>query len=199
MKLAFRSRALLLMVGLVGQGLASCDDGIDGATASCRVYCDKLEMCDDGTDLDGCEKICTAQLVRSQAYLESRAQCASKLSCNVFAGEVSTMGEDRCASGERCELNDCTGDELARAKPTNDQQSYCSRAVTKLNACDRSLEPAVLSTHCLDVVPTLSDGYLQEVQVCIESDCAQVLGCLKRAADRFNTDLSLYPDPVVFD
>jgi len=199
MKLAWRSSALTLTLGLVGYGLASCDDGVEGATDSCRAYCAKLELCDDGTDLDGCEKGCTAQLVRSEAYLMARAACADRLSCNVFAGEVSTMGEDRCASGERCELNDCTGDELASAKPTNDQQSYCTKAVTKLNACDHSLEPAVLSAHCLDIVPTLSAAYLQEIEACIESDCDQVVPCLKRAADRFNTDLSLYPDPIVFD
>jgi len=199
MKLAWRSSALTLTLGLVGYGLSSCDDGVEGAGGSCRTYCAKLELCDDGTDLDGCEKICTEQLVRSVAYLSARAACADKLSCNVFAGEVSTMGDDRCASGERCELNDCTGDELARAKPTSDQQAYCTRAVTKLNACDHSLEPAVLLVHCLDVVPTLSDAYLQELQVCIEADCDQVVACLKRAADRFNTDLSLYPDPIVFD
>jgi hypothetical protein len=192
MKLAWKSSVLLL--GLV---LPGCDDGIDGRTESCRAYCVKLEQCDDATDVAGCEQGCAAQLVRSEAYIAARATCADKLSCNLFAGEVSTMGDDHCASGDRCELNDCTGDELARQKPTSGEQSYCTRVVTKLNACDRTLLVASLETHCLDLVPTLSDGYQQEVLGCIEADCDQVVSCLRRAADRYDTDLSLYPDPLV--
>jgi len=192
MKLAWGSSVLLLGLALLG-----CDDGIDGRTGSCRTFCAKLELCDEATDLSGCEQRCGEQLVRSEAYLAARSACAEKLSCNVFAGEISTMGEDHCASGDRCELNDCTGDELARQKPTTDEQSYCTRVVTKLNACDRTLLVASLETHCLDLVPTLSDGYQDEVLGCIEADCDQVVSCLKRAADKFNTDLSLYPDPLI--
>lgn len=194
MKLSWRSSVALLCLGLSG-----CDDGVDELGGSCLQYCEKLELCDDQTDQGGCEQKCAEQLVRSPAYLASRAQCAEKLSCNIFSGEVSTMGEDRCASGERCELNDCTGDELARQMPTSEQESYCTRAVTKLNACDQTLSPAALRTHCLDVVPTLSPAYLQAVQGCVEADCEQVVSCLQRAADQFNTDLSLYPDPITFD
>jgi hypothetical protein len=28
---------------------------------------------------------------------------------------------------------------------------------------------------------------------CIEGECAQVVTCLKRAADRYDTDLTMYP------
>jgi hypothetical protein len=175
-------------------GLLGCDDGVAGSSASCRAYCDKLELCDDATDVLGCEQKCSEQRVRSEAYLSARATCADKLSCNVFGGELSGMGEDRCASGESCKLNDCTENELALRKLTPDQMAYCTRVVTKLNACDRTLETTLLQTHCLDLAPTLSDAYLGEVSTCIEGDCAQVVSCLQRTADRYNTNLSLYPD-----
>jgi hypothetical protein len=184
---------LVMSVVVFSVSLSGCDDGVAGSSASCHAYCNKLELCDDSTDVLGCEQKCTQQRVRSDGYLAARASCADKLSCNIFDGEVSGMGEDKCASGQLCKLNDCTANELAMQKLTVDQMAYCTRVVTKLNACDRTLDTDTLQTHCLDLAPTLSAAYLEADSTCIEGDCAQVASCLQRAGDRFETDLSLYP------
>lgn len=182
--------AIVLLGGLLA---TACDDGSLSSSASCRDYCNKLEVCDDTTDLAGCESMCNAQRVRSDAYLAIRAQCTGKLSCNVFQGEVGLMGEDICASGGRCELNQCIDDGLYDLPKSTDQESYCSTASSKLNACDRTLDVSTISMHCLDLVGTLSKQYLDDMSTCIQGECAQVVSCLKRAADRFDTDLSMYP------
>jgi hypothetical protein len=182
--------AIVLLGGLLA---SACDDGSSSSSASCREYCNKLEVCDDTTDLAGCEVMCNAQRVRSEAYLSIRATCTGELSCNVWQGEIGLMGEDICASGERCELNQCVNDGLYELPKSTDQESYCSRVANKLNACDRTLLVPDLTMHCSDLVGTLSPQYLEEMSNCIEADCAQVVSCLKRAADRFDTDLTMYP------
>jgi hypothetical protein len=185
--------AIALLAGLGCLVTSACDDGVVTAGRSCSEYCSKLEVCDDSTDSSGCLAICDEQRVRSDTYLSMRATCTDKLSCNVWQGEVGLMGEDICASGERCELNECIERELFARPSTTEQSSYCTRVVNKLNACDRSLQVSTLETHCLDLVPTLSTAYLNEMSGCIEADCAQVVTCLTRAADRYDTALSLYP------
>ncbi|MET0285619.1 MAG: hypothetical protein ABW352_14155 [Polyangiales bacterium] len=182
--------AIVLLGGLLA---SACDDGTLSSSASCRDYCTKLEVCDDTTDQAGCEAMCNAQRVRSESYLKIRAQCTDKLSCNVWQGEIGLMGEDICASGERCELNQCVDDGLYDLPKSTDQASYCSRVSSKLNACDRTLEVNTLTMHCSDLVGTLSTQYLDEMSGCIEADCAQVISCLKRAAGRYDTDLTMYP------
>jgi hypothetical protein len=183
-----------IAIFLLGVLLASaCDDGAVPSSASCREYCKKLEVCDDTTDLAGCEALCGAQRVRSSSYLTIRAKCTGKLSCNVWQGEVGLMGEDICASGERCELSQCIDDGLYDLPKSTGQESYCARVSSKLNACDRTLEVEQLTMHCLDLVGTLSEEYLDEMSSCIEADCSQVVSCLKRAASRYDTDLTMYP------
>lgn len=172
---------------------SACDDGALDTSVSCRDYCSKLEVCDDTTDLAGCQQLCSEQRVRSESYLSIRATCTDKLSCNVWQGEVGLMGEDICASGQRCKLNQCVNDGLYDLPKSGDQSSYCSRASSKLNACDRTLEVSALEMHCLDLVNTLSKQYLDDMSTCIEADCAQVVSCLKRAANRFDTELTMYP------
>jgi hypothetical protein len=172
-----------------------CDDGaIGGRSGSCSAFCDKLEICDERTDVSGCEQHCSEQLVRSDEYLEARSRCAEARSCNTFASEVGAMGEDLCGRGEECSLNDCTSDALARRPATPVEMSYCASITSKLKACDATIEPAVLEGHCLELVPTLSDGYLELVQSCIQGDCSQVRACLRSAADRFNTDVTPAPE-----
>lgn len=189
-----KSRIAASVLGL-GLFLSACDDGLSEARSeACRSYCEKLEVCDDRTDVSGCVQHCANQLVRSDAFLAARATCAERGSCNSFQGEVGAMGEDSCRTGSRCALNDCTGDELAMQRPSNAQVTYCASVVNKLNACDRTLEPPTLEAHCLELVPTLSEGFLAAVQACIESDCSQVQPCLARASDQYNTELSLYPN-----
>jgi hypothetical protein len=181
----------MLLIGLV---LGSCDDGEDGQrSSSCRSYCEKLETCDDRTDVAGCERRCSEQIVRSNEYLAARAQCALVSSCNVWTGEVGEMGEDACAEGGSCALNDCTGDMLASMKPSAEQTRYCGTVVTRLRGCEPTLEAPLVEAHCLELVPMLSSGYLSEVLACIEADCGQVQSCLARASDRFNTTISLLP------
>ncbi|MDB4985731.1 MAG: hypothetical protein JWN04_909, partial [Myxococcaceae bacterium] len=58
---------------------------------------------------------------------------------------------------------------------------------------DHTLDPGSLQTNCLDLAPTLSSAYLTDVSTCIEGDCSQVVPCLKRTEDRYQTDLSLDP------
>jgi len=179
---------LLLVLGAAG-----CDDGVAGTRdQSCRVYCEKLESCDNHTDVEGCVRGCELEKTRSDAYLEARTTCVEKDSCNVWMGEVGVMGEDVCR-GDKCLLNDCTSDLLAEQKPSSAELAYCERVVSKLNACDHTLTLASLETNCLQLVPALSDSYLERVQVCIEVDCSEVRPCLEQARDLFNTEISMYP------
>jgi hypothetical protein len=172
-----------------------CDDGELGQrVASCDVFCQKLEVCDDRTDVAGCRQHCSEQLVRSDEYLAARARCAEARSCNTFEREVGVMGEDLCRSADECSLNDCTSDELSRRTRTAVETSYCSTITNKLKACDGAIESAVLEGHCLELIPTLSQEYLEVVQGCIQGDCTQVRQCLRSAADRFNTVVT--PAPV---
>jgi hypothetical protein len=180
--------ALWLLAGLHG-----CDDGAPlPRDVSCARFCEKLELCDDATDVAGCEQHCSGQRVRSDAYLEARAQCAEARSCNTFTKDIGVMGEDLCGR-EECTLNDCTSDDLAHRPRTSTQQSYCASITSKLKACDPSIEPALLEGHCLELVPTLSDEYLGLVSGCIEGDCSQVRACVRSAADRYNTDVTPAP------
>ena len=172
-----------------------CDDGALGDRAeSCSAYCQKLEVCDDRTDVSGCEQHCEQQLVRSDEYLRARARCAEARSCNTFAREIGSMGEDLCGVGDECTLNDCTSDDLARRPPSASESSYCASMTSKLKACDGTIEAPVLERHCLELVPTLSADYLELVQSCIQGDCTQVKQCLRSAADRFNTELTPGPE-----
>jgi hypothetical protein len=186
-----KSRTAIVLLGCLAA--SACDDGALTSSASCRAYCAKLELCDDTTDQAGCEKMCSEQRVRSDSYLSIRAKCSDKLSCNVFQGEVGLMGEDICASGDRCELNQCVNDGLYDLPKSAGETSYCSTVSSKLNACDRTLDVNTLTMHCSDLVATLSKDYLDEMSDCIEGECAQVVTCLKRAADRYDTDLTMYP------
>lgn len=186
---------VLLASALLLGSFESCDDGALGDRAeSCGVYCDKLEICDDRTDVAGCEQLCMQQLVRSDEYLRARARCASARSCNTFAREIGTMGEDLCGSADECTLNDCTSDDLARRPPSPIESSYCASITSKLKACEGTIESAGLERHCLEIVPTLSADYLELVQSCIQGDCAQVRQCLRSAADRYNTGLTPGPE-----
>lgn len=179
----------------VSMGIVSCDDGALAPRAeSCSKFCDKLELCDDRTDLAGCEKNCGAEIVRSDEYLSARASCAAERSCNTFAQEVGVMGEDLCRGNDDCALNDCTSDTLARRTRTSTEQSYCSSLSNKLGACDTTIDTSLLGQRCLGLIATLSDEYLTEVQKCVEGTCTQVKDCLRGAADRFNTDLTPAPD-----
>jgi hypothetical protein len=176
---------------------AGCDDGrVALRQADCRDFCAKLELCDDRTDLEGCERRCAEERIRSDEYMTVRAQCATKTSCNTWEGEVGLMGEDVCSGNERCQLNDCTADELARNALTNGQQSYCEQVVSKLNACDHAVSTSALTSHCEELIPSLSQTYLQQVKGCIEVDCGQVKTCLSTVGDQFNTDISLYPTAI---
>lgn len=183
---------LVVALALFG-ALHGCDDGAPAPRdVSCSRFCDKLELCDDATDVAGCEQHCTAQRVRSDAYLEARASCAEARSCNTFTNDIGVMGEDMCGR-EECTLNDCTSDDLAHRPRTSAQQSYCASITSKLKACDPSIAPAQLEGHCLELVPTLSDEYLTLVASCIEGDCSQVRACVRGAADRYNTDVTPAP------
>lgn len=186
-----RNGRLMLLFWLA---LAGCDDGrVEERQVGCQDYCAKLELCDDRTDLSGCERRCAEERIRSDEYMTARAQCANESSCNTWAGEVGLMGEDVCSGSESCQLNDCTADELARTPLTSGQQSYCEQVVSKLNACDRSSSVSALTSHCEEQVPALSQDYLEQVKGCIELECGQVRSCLDTVGDQFNTDISLYP------
>lgn len=186
-----RNGRLMLLLWLA---LAGCDDGrVAERQVGCRDYCAKLELCDDRTDLAGCERRCAEERIRSDEYMTARAQCANDSSCNTWAGEVGLMGEDVCSGSESCQLDDCTADELARIALTNGQQSYCEQVVSKLNACDRTASVSALTSHCEEQVPALSQTYLQQIKGCIELECGQVKTCLDTVGDQFNTDISLYP------
>jgi len=192
-----RSRSGLVLLAAVASmltlALASCDDGAPvGRSASCRMLCQKLETCDDATDLEGCERSCSEQRVRSQEYLTARALCAEQSSCNLWVTELGAMGEDACDE-DGCFLNDCTDDTLSAQSLSGPEHAYCARVVSKLSACDMQVDAEALDAHCVRLFPALSREYLTEMQACIESDCSAVVACLADAGDRYNTDLTLYP------
>lgn len=183
-----------LLLAFCVAATAGCDDGSLGArSGSCRDYCAKLELCDDRTDQAGCEARCEQQRVRSEEYIEVRATCVQSRSCNTFSGELGGMGEDLCRGDPSCVVNDCTNDEIALRARTTAEESYCSTLASKLNACDRSVEPAVLAGRCLEIMPTLSSEYLELVEGCVQGDCSQVQTCLRSVADRYNTDVTPAP------
>ena len=171
----------------------ACDDGqATSRKSECQEFCEKLELCDDRTDLSGCERRCMEENTRSDAYMAARTQCANERSCNIWVSEVGVMGEDTC-SDDSCQLNDCTDDALASRELTKGERMYCERLVSKLNACDHSMTTAALEDRCHELVPALSTKYLDQIQGCIEVDCSEVKSCLELARDRFNTEISVYP------
>lgn len=189
--------ASVIIASVLSFGIAptpGCDGGgLGGRSVSCRDYCAKLELCDDRTDQAGCEEHCDQQRVRSEEYLEVRASCVQSRSCNIFSGELGPMGEDLCRGDTSCVVNDCTNDAIALRARTTAEESYCSTLASKLNACDRSVEPPVLTGRCLELMPTLSSEYLELVEGCVQGDCSQVQSCLRSVADRYNTDVTPAP------
>lgn len=188
---ALAARACLLAA--LALSLVACGgDGIaQVSTESCRDYCEKLEICDNRTDLDGCARMCSEQRVRSDIYLGARATCIVQGSCNQWLDKIGTMGEEKCDADD-CYLNDCTDDALSGQK-ADAARVYCTRNISKLRACDMTIDVAALDARCLRLYPTLSDVYLSEIQACVETECSNVRPCLDDLEDRRNTELTIYP------
>jgi hypothetical protein len=188
-----RSKAWFFLLGAVW----ACDDGERKPSErerSCQVVCDKLEMCNDATDVEGCNAHCEAQEFRSDAYFRARASCVSSLSCNHLAPELGPQGEDLC-QGE-CMVQDCIDDALAAGPHSSEQTALCSRASNKLAACDRALDDLSVSDECMHVVTGMSDDYLDESSACVDLPCQHIQSCLDDAADRYNTTLRIYSGKV---
>ena len=188
-----RSKAWFALFGV----LWACDDGEvkpSERERSCKAICDKLELCNDATDVLGCTEHCEAQEFRSDAYFRARASCVSELACNHLLSEIGTQGEDLCA--EDCMVADCVDDALAGEEHTSEQTALCTRTSSKLAACDRELDDLTVTDECMRVVSSMSDDYMDESSACVDLPCARIQGCLDDAADRYDTTLRIYGGKV---
>ena len=179
----------------IALALCACDRSDSDAARSgeCSRFCEALEKCDDATDLLDCRDQCEDDDVRSNRYYRARADCAEELSCSRWAKEVNGQGEDLCTGG--CNLIDCVDDALGQLKLTDQEKNVCMDIGTKLNACDRSLEPGVTGAECEAVLPVLSDSYLEESIRCGEKLCDQISSCIETLADRHQTEIKLFSGP----
>lgn len=169
----------------------ACDEGeVSVSKKACSQLCAKLEVCNDATDVPGCEQRCVSETARSDEYFRARARCVEQLACNHLAGELGTSGESLC-SGE-CQVEDCVDDALAAEGHTQEHEELCYRASNKLAACDRTLEPSMVTVSCMDVAPSVSADYLEESSSCIDEACERIEPCLSETADRYDTDLRLF-------
>lgn len=176
---------------------SACDKGGDGSSRgkSCRTYCDRLELCDDETDVTGCEARCESEVFYSQAFLDARADClAGKregLSCNRIVDEVGSQGEQTC-EGADCELQDCVNDLLAKVEPDEQLESFCEDMSNKLSACEDGLDEQSVRQGCSEVLLTLSTEYLDASDECVQMKCGEIGECLLQTADRYDTEISVY-------
>lgn len=173
--------------------LMACDQGDEAPAREthCKSFCEKLDMCDDSTDVLGCVNRCQAEDFRSSAYVAARADCVGSLSCTRFVDEVGPQGEDDCDTN--CELLDCVGDTVASLELSDDQEGFCSALTSKLYACDSSLDEGEVMKDCGDVLVTLSDEYLTSSRDCVETNhCDEIVDCLGELADRFDTDIKVF-------
>jgi hypothetical protein len=180
-----------LSVSLLALVCGACDEGeVAVSKKACSQLCAKLEVCNDGTDVPGCEQRCVSETARSDEYFRVRARCVEQLACNHLVGELGTSGESLC-SGE-CQVEDCVDDALAAKGHTQEHEDLCFRASNKLAACDATVEPTTLTVTCMDVAPSVSADYLEETSRCIDEACERIEPCLSDAADRYDTSLRLF-------
>jgi hypothetical protein len=171
--------------------LAGCDEGeVSVRDASCSTLCAKLELCNDATDVPGCEQRCKAEIVRSDAYFEARSRCVDRLSCNHLARELGPSGEDLCKAD--CQVVDCVDDALAAEGHSQDMEDMCFRSSNKLVACDSTLKSADIAAACMELAPALSGDYLEESGACVDLACERISPCLGETADRYDTELLLF-------
>jgi hypothetical protein len=173
--------------------LWACDDGETKPSErqrSCKLLCDKLELCNDATDVPGCTKHCEQEEFRSDAYFKARASCVSDLACNHLVPELGSQGEDLCTTD--CVVSDCVDDALSAEEHTSEQTELCTRTSSKLSACDRMLDDLTVSDQCMHVVSGMSDDYLDESSACMDLPCERIQACLDDAADRYDTTLRIY-------
>jgi hypothetical protein len=171
--------------------LIACDEGeVPVSHKSCKQLCAKLELCNDATDVPGCEQRCRGEVVRSDAYFKARAQCVDRLSCNHLVTELGTSGEDICKGD--CQVQDCVDDSLASDRGSQDMEDLCLRSSNKLAACDKTLKSADLAASCMDLAPGMSEDYLDESSACVDEACERIDICLTETADRYDTSLRLF-------
>jgi hypothetical protein len=173
-----------------------CDRGDSDSArrGECGRFCESLEKCDDATDLLDCKEHCEEDDVRSDRYYRARADCGEKLSCSRWVHEVNGRGEDVC--NDDCNLIDCVDDRLSQVKLSDQEKDVCMALGTKLNACNSSLDASLVMAECEDVLPVLSETYLQESARCGEQLCAQIETCMNKLSDRHQTDLKLFSGPL---
>ena len=194
---AVRGRQILCFVGLAGLLVAGCDrsDETGDQTHQCARFCNRLETCDDGTDVLDCRKHCESDEVRSQVYFLARADCAEDLSCNLWVSEVDSQGDGVCA-GEDCDLNECLDRALLKEKLSDKAQHSCAVIASMLRACDPGLVTAAVADECEQMTPMLSENYLKDSEACVLSECAKIESCLSNLADRQSTDLKVFSGTI---
>jgi hypothetical protein len=169
----------------------ACDSGDSGRRSSaCSSFCQKLEVCDDRSDLSGCEDACLAQKYRSDAYLDTRAQCAD-LSCNHWAAQVTSDGEDSCRSN--CALIDCVEDKLQNITEAAGQTKLCDEVTSKLTTCNNKLDGDAVRDACHNFVVAVSDQFATESRDCVlVQACSEIVRCIDKLADKNDTTVRIF-------
>ena len=173
-------------------GTIGCDrsDDSGGIRKSCKSFCDRLESCDDRTDLAECVAECRERDFLSSAYVGARARCALELSCNLWQDEVDNQGADVCDGGD-CDLNECVVAAFRDVPRSAALQDECSAVANKLVACEEPGSARVYRDHCEQVAPFLSEGYLQASYSCVDAQCFDIAGCLNELADSYDADIRI--------
>jgi hypothetical protein len=166
---------------LVG-GLVGCDDGdVSIRVQKCQTICERYEMCDDATDVPGCEERCSAEDFRSDTYFEVKAGCVETLSCNRLAdGDASS------------ELEDCLRRALRDERPSSRVEDLCRGLANKMSDCDDSQEQESLRASCERVAVTLSEAYLDGSEDCALERCSNVELCYQDLADAYDTNVRVF-------
>jgi hypothetical protein len=197
------SRKLWIRLGL-GLGLGAslgvssvlgtaCQNDESTRSSACKLFCQRLETCDDSTDLSGCTIACKEQTYRSDVYFEMRAECAS-LSCNHWASQVTSDGEDDCSG--TCALPDCIDDKLDSVELSRTEQQLCDAVKNKLLGCDTSLDPDAVADQCRNVVLSSSGDFATKSRDCVDKPCVEIDRCLDKLSDQYNTDLRIFSGPL---
>lgn len=190
------SAARLVALTTLTLGAAGCDRSDDetGRTRYCSTFCEELEGCDDGTDLLDCKKHCEADEVHSDAYFQARSSCAASSACNLWSMEVDSQGDDVCTGD--CFLTSCTDRKLDDVKLSASDERACTAMANALSNCDGTLDRSAISSECERITPALSASYRDESQLCAESTCAEIQSCLDDLAEKYDTELKVFPGTV---
>ncbi len=179
-----RARRSLSLTALV-LAAYSCGDGSAPTfrEKKCDEICARYEMCDDVTDVPGCQQSCGADEFRSDRFFEIKATCITDLSCNRLSEQDGSVP-----------LNDCIGDALPREKLGDRALTLCQALANKVADCWVAADPVGVRTQCERVAITLSEPYLKGSEECATQRCADLGACYADLADSYDTSVAIYTE-----